>query len=173
MVHCGIWDGELWIMSIVSCFPPKHGSCRAYFIVIGTMTIVFVFELPAGSFIPKYRYFRSDVTAHQSRREPVTGHIASRLVTLPVLKWLHSPSLVDGRRLKGYGLKLAVIASCVIDLNIDGKTHLVHRILNNCNVEKGCCDRWCFSGHWQSPCTALTAGNLPAIRDVQGGWENV
>ena len=37
-------------------------------------------------------------------------------------------------------------------------------------------DRWEFPpivrGHWQSPCTALTAGNLPAIRAVQGDWKS-
>ena len=30
-----------------------------------------------------------------------------------------------------------------------------------------------FKGHWQSPCTTLTAGNLPAVRAVQGGCERV
>ena len=36
----------------------------------------------------------------------------------------------------------------------------------------GLCDRWEFTpffiSHWQSRCTALTAGNLPAVRAVQG-----
>ena len=30
-----------------------------------------------------------------------------------------------------------------------------------------------FSGLWQSPCTALTAGNLPAVSAVQGDCERV
>ena len=35
-----------------------------------------------------------------------------------------------------------------------------------CHVTDG--DFRCFKGNWQSPCTALTAGNLPAVKAVQG-----
>ena len=31
----------------------------------------------------------------------------------------------------------------------------------------------CFRGHWQSPCTALTAGKLPAVSAVHGDCERV
>ena len=41
----------------------------------------------------------------------------------------------------------------------------------------GSCDWWEFPlflrGHWQSPCTALMAGKLPAVRAVQGDCERV
>ena len=30
-----------------------------------------------------------------------------------------------------------------------------------------------FQGHWQSPSTTLTAGNLPAIRAAEGDCERV
>ena len=49
------------------------------------------------------------------------------------------------------------------------------------NVTQSCYnglhDPWKFlpysEGHWQSPCTALTAGILPAVRAVQGDCETV
>ena len=41
----------------------------------------------------------------------------------------------------------------------------------------GLCEWWefppLFKCHWQSPCTALSAGNLPAARAVQGDCERV
>ena len=44
---------------------------------------------------------------------------------------------------------------------------------DNLRCIMGSRDQWefppLFKGHWQSPNTALTAGDLPAVRAVEGG----
>ena len=79
-----------------------------------------------------------------------------------VYRLLQSLSLVAVGLSVGYETWLVLSAVWLADLNIDGETPWLHWILGNLQCVVGSCDWWkflpCSKAHWQSPCTAPTAG---------------
>ena len=86
-----------------------------------------------------------------------------------ILRLLHSLSSVVIGQSVGY----EALPLWLADINADWDTPQLHWILGFCNGVM----RWefttYFKSHRQSPCTALTAGKLPAGRSVQGDFEIV
>ena len=96
-----------------------------------------------------------------------------------ITAWWHNHRLVPSPSLVAVGLSMEYETWSPIDCD--------HPFVIGCSKYRlglpqlwwigGSCDQGefppFFRGHWQSPCTALTAGKLPAVMAVEGDCETV
>ena len=132
------------------------------------------------SVLPKSHVFKSPSISVDHHLQHILAMIRGLHSCAPEhdnFRLFNSPSLGTVGVSIGFERLLRFQTMWLTDLNIDGKTPPVHRILGNLYCIMGSRDpvgfHTVFKRHWQSPCTALTAGNLPPVRAVQGDCETV